>query len=227
MGLTHINDKGLPPPALQDNSRKKRVTRFSARWTGLKNRMGAGTAPSTSSFLGNDYVPSDHSHQQPVQISLNNGEAVDEIIVDRVWSEGISGTAAGSEHGATPEKSGRSYPHTSSAEQDSLAQSHGFCATFPPVVIVRWKIWPIFINFFATSFPDASSESRYRQETWFVQKASFRPVGRLERSDESSTARRFVVFTIPDRQLGVCIHLRDQTHGVTGQDLLRWCECYI
>ena len=178
MGLTGIHHRSLPPPALQDNGRGKRITRtrFSAKWTGLKNRMGAGLAPSTSSFLANDYVPSDNSHQESVHINVNNDETVDEIIVDRVWSEGISSTVAGSEHAATPEKSGGSYLHTASAEQDSVAPPHGFCASFPPVVLVRWKIWPIFMNFFATCFPDTNSESRYRQETWFVQKASFWPL---------------------------------------------------
>jgi hypothetical protein len=43
------------------------------------------------------------------------------------------------------------------------------------------------MNFFATSFPDAGSELRYRQESWFVQKACFWAVRRLERSDESNT----------------------------------------
>ena len=172
--LSDLGHQALPQPINGSARRKHKVTRFSAQWTGLKKRMGAGTAPSSSSFsfVGNDYVPSDHSHLQLVQntLSMKDGERVDEIVVDRVWSEGISSTVAASEHGATPEKSGGSYRHTTSVEQDSLAASRGFCASFPPAVVIRWKIWPAFTSFFCTRFPDPNSESRYIQETWFVQK---------------------------------------------------------
>ena len=172
--LSDLGHQALPQPINGSARRKHKVTRFSAQWTGLKKRIGAGTAPSSSSFsfVGNDYVPSDHSHLQPVQkntLGLNNGDRVDEIVVDRVWSEGISSTVAASEHGATPEKSG-SYRHTTSVEQESLSASRGCCASFPPAVVVRWKIWPAVTSFFCTRFPDSNSESRYIQETWFVQK---------------------------------------------------------
>jgi osomolarity two-component system, sensor histidine kinase SLN1 len=175
---TVVNDT-LPPPVLQSSpdasrSSQKKTTaiqRLSVRWQNLKKHMGTTTAPSSSSVHGDRTAQSNSSHHKTLQVTGDN-EKVDEIVVDRVWSDGIMSSSAPSEHIASPDKSGGSHRNTTSMDQESLSPPSGLRSSFPLVVVFRCKIWPAVLNFFNSSFSDQAEELRYRQERWFVLKVS-------------------------------------------------------
>jgi osomolarity two-component system sensor histidine kinase SLN1 len=172
-------DDVLPPPVLHTDASASRPSqkkaagfkRLTVHWESLKKRMGTVTASPSSSMHGDRTAQSYSSHQKTVQVT-GDDEKVDEIVVDRVWSEGIISSSAPSEHGASPDKSGASHLNTTSTDQGSLFSPSGFWTSFPLLVAFQWKIWPTVMNFFSTRFSDQTSELRYRQESWSVQKVN-------------------------------------------------------
>jgi hypothetical protein len=137
-------------------------------WEKFKRRIGTVTAPSTSSVIDDDAVGSSISHVRPAQ---EEREEVDEVAVDRIWSEDIKSSVP-SEHGGSPEKSGGSHHNATSVDYDSLSVHEGFWSSLSLLVILRWRIWPAVHEFFSLRFFDEKSENHYRQETWYVKKVS-------------------------------------------------------
>jgi len=153
----------------QKNARIPTLTAYGLRehWENFKRHIGTVTAPSTSSVIeDSSAVASSVSHTHPAQ---EETEEVDEVVVDRIWSEEVK-TSVPSEHGASPDKSGGSHHNAASIDRDSLSVHEGFWSYFPILVILRWRLWPAVQDFFSLRFFDEKSESHFRQETWFVKK---------------------------------------------------------
>ena len=168
----------LPVPVVQAAStpyRRKpkntRVNTFNARgivmlWQNFRRRIGTVTAPSTSSVMEDSAVESNVGHGRPAQ---EENEEVDEVVVDRIWSDEMTSSAP-SELGASPEKSGGSPHNATSVDHESLSLHEGFWSSFAILVTLRWRIWPAVHDFFNLRFFDEKSENHYRQEVWFVKK---------------------------------------------------------
>jgi osomolarity two-component system sensor histidine kinase SLN1 len=141
-------------------------------WANFRKRIGTGTAPSTTSMVG-DGSATGSSNTRPATTTDDEKEEVDEIVVDRTWSEEIKSSVAHSEAGmaASPEKSnGHHQPAETSVDHESLQHYEGFWALSSPLVFIRWRCWPLVMEFFASRFFDQKSEERYQKENWFMRK---------------------------------------------------------
>ncbi|OCH85880.1 hypothetical protein OBBRIDRAFT_762246 [Obba rivulosa] len=184
---------GLPPPVLQSSLRRgaadkaQQQQKKSARvngglrvhWDRFKRKMGSGTAPSTSSAFEPEESIGDSSSGFPR--SRHGGgahvddtdELVDEVVVDREWSDEIkSSSGTHSEHGGSPEKSGGSnHLGGTNTDRESLAiHPIGFWGLSPVLVFLRWRLWSTAVSFFSTRFMDERSEQHYKKENWFMRK---------------------------------------------------------
>lgn len=100
----------------------------------------------------------------------SDGE-VNEVVVDRVWSEEIKSSVSHSEQGATPEKSGSCHPIGPSASDHDSLHNEGFWYLSSHLVILRWRAWPVIVKFFSSSFADENFEQHYALENWFIKKS--------------------------------------------------------
>ncbi|KAG6900022.1 hypothetical protein C0993_004079 [Termitomyces sp. T159_Od127] len=161
-------DDALPLPALS-----KSVARppealhpwdsVAALWVKFKRRLGTVKAPSSSSAI--DESAESHVVDMPDGSIQNDDEMVDEVIVDRVWSEDFTTSASQSDNGGSPEKSGGSHPGGRSAsDHESLHGTEGVVGGVLSIsVLFRWRIWPAIVKFFNPSFADQKSEANYAQ----------------------------------------------------------------
>lgn len=168
----------LPEPVQQKAAprrRQKKSARISGgltvHWLNLKKRIGtgSGTAPSTSSMVGESSA-AESSHRQPT--TDDEKDEVDEVIVDRVWSEDLRSSVAHSDAGVgrSPEKSNSHQPPGTSLDHESADHIGGFWGLWTPLVILRWRLWPVLWDFFTCRFIDQKSEEHYRRENWFIRK---------------------------------------------------------
>lgn len=172
---------------------------FRERWTSFVKRMGSGTAPSTSSIIdvsrtstqtrvwedrssfafrpqASNGDSSIHLHRivkQP-EDECEESQEVDEVVVDRTWSENMKSSTAPSDHGGagvSPEKSGGLSNQLGSADRDSTSgQAQGVWAHSMFLIILRYRMWPAVTEFFFPRFLDERSEAHYRKELWFYRK---------------------------------------------------------
>jgi hypothetical protein len=178
-------------------------------WANFRKRIGTGTAPSTTSMVG-DGSATGSSNTRPTTTTDDEKEEVDEIVVDRTWSEEIKSSVAHSEAGvaASPEKSNGHYqPAETSVDHESLQHYEGFWALSSPLVFIRWRCWPLVREFFTSRFFDQKSEERYQKENWFMRKVcvatKWVPI-----AHPIPIAYCAVVFRVLHYQLGsrMCLH---------------------
>lgn len=160
---TKVDDL-LPPPVLQTNAGINHTRRKSARfgclaehWTRFKRHIGTGTAPSSSSQIEEGGV--ENSYIQRMEMVQEDG-AVDEVVVDRVWSEDIKSIESHSDLGASPGESHQVNPRGS--DHESLVYE-GFWSLWRPLANIRWRAWPFIMEIFSSRFIDEKSEQRYAQ----------------------------------------------------------------
>lgn len=185
------NDQGLPLPVQHDvisttgrRSRTKKNARVSGglrvHWDRFVRKLGSGTAPSSSSAF-DDSVCESSGYMRSRQgggplYQEQQDDRVDEVVVDREWSDEIkSSSVTHSEHGGTPDKPGSNQPGGTNTDRDSFAvRPEGFWGLCLPLVMIRWRLWPLVYSFFSTQFIDEKSEMHYNKENWFLRKVSFR-----------------------------------------------------
>lgn len=170
---TTVVDDSLPVPVVAapttGTSYSLRRTRKAARfeslavhWARLKRRVGTGTAPSSSSAVGDSAAGCSYTRQME---ALSDSEEVNEVVVDRLWSEEIKTSYSLSENAAAPEKSGSSH-HIGPSNSDYESLHHRDEGSRNPssyLVILWWQAWPRIVKFFSSSFVDQSSEQHYAQ----------------------------------------------------------------
>ncbi|TFK39719.1 hypothetical protein BDQ12DRAFT_681093 [Crucibulum laeve] len=170
-------DDLLPVPVLQSNgnqsvaSRRKKTARvggLTVHWARLKKRIGTGTAPSSSSFIGESAAES--SYTRKVENMEEDQDEVNEVVVDRVWSEEIKSSITHSEHGGSPEKSGSHGPIGPPASDHESIAPEGFWTSTLFLAAIRYRMWPTILTFFNARFMDEKSERHYAQESWFLKK---------------------------------------------------------
>ena len=161
-------DLPLPPPAVHStsgssrnrNGRRKaaRFNTLSVYWANFRKRIGTGTAPSSSSVVGEstaEFYPSR-------KVDVEQTDQVDEIVVDRAWTEDIKSSVSHSEHGANPEKSGGSNQKEVNSDHESVVYG-GIWNTSTPLGLLRWRAWPFVMEIFSSRFIDEKSEVHYAQ----------------------------------------------------------------
>jgi osomolarity two-component system sensor histidine kinase SLN1 len=181
LGVIRVeNGSTLPVPVqqgrpsstpLHSNTRTPRLGMLSKFWIKVVKHLGTGTAPSTSSAMGSTgdgrqvLQRQDEADEEP--------QEVDEIVVDRTWSDGLKSSDSQSDHGGSPEKSGgsqRGSHKPSGIEREAPQQPTGPWTSCFLLIVLRYRLWPALVNFFSARFTDAESESQYRRENWFIRK---------------------------------------------------------
>ncbi|PPQ93876.1 hypothetical protein CVT25_013585 [Psilocybe cyanescens] len=169
----------LPPPVVQSLSssntkaRRKgkkaaRVKGLSVHWAQFRKRIGTGTAPDSSSLFGESAAESNYTRRLE---SAEASDYVDEVVVDRNWSEEIKSSISHSDHGASPEKSGTSHPpERGNSDHESVAEDK-FWGLSTPITILRYQAWPLIMEIFSSRFLDDKAEQHYAQENWFLKKS--------------------------------------------------------
>lgn len=175
--MTPIPPDNLLPAPVQQNTaasatggrKQKKSARIGGglkvHWVKLKKRIGTGTAPSTSSMIGESSGTGSSQRQQTTD---DEKDEVDEVIVDRTWSEDIS--VAHSDAGPSPEKSNSHQHAGTSLEHESVDHIEGFRGLWTPLIFLRWRLWPLVWDFFTSRFVDEKAEQYYRKENWFIRK---------------------------------------------------------
>lgn len=179
--VLHRQREGNLKDGNANNAKQKKNARVSGglrvHWATLKRRIGTGTAPSTSSVMA-DSSNNGSYHRRP-QPDDGIDEDVDEVVVDRQWSEDLKSSVAHSEAGGSPEKSDGHHPPGTSIDHESI-EHHGFWGLWTPLAILRWRIYPLFIEFFSSSFFDPVAEVQYRKENWFMRKVRLSVISTLQ-----------------------------------------------
>lgn len=166
----------LPPPAVTISTtvqRQKKTIRINGAHRirvhcgRFRRRLGAGTSPSTSliedSAAANSADFRTDSDNSPPD---EDNAQVDEVVVDRNWSDDIKSSISLSEQNISPGKlDGPSTDHESVA-----VYTGGFWGLSTPLIILRWRVIPAIVNFFSPKFPSEKSELRYIKENWFMRK---------------------------------------------------------
>lgn len=133
-------------------------------WSEFKKRLGTGTAPSTSSIHEDSTSGSNHG-REPVPGQPE--DEVDEVVVDREWTEDTRRTTTKSES-AHPFNDSR-HPGGTNTDRESFVVE-GFWARSTILIILRWRLWPAILGFFRPRFIDVKSEAQYTKESWFYRK---------------------------------------------------------
>lgn len=171
----------LPPPAaaIATYNRPKKTLRIDGGpglrvyWSRFRRRLGAGTAPSTSSLVDSSAHGSNDGLRSDTQGVQGEDEAeVDEIVVDRNWSDEIMSSVSLSEQDISLDRpSGHHHVAGPNTDRDSVAlHTGGFWGLCTPLIILRWRVFPAILDFFSTKFPNKKSEQHYAKENWFMRK---------------------------------------------------------
>ncbi|OJA18325.1 hypothetical protein AZE42_02808 [Rhizopogon vesiculosus] len=167
----------LPLPVAQAGTagsvpRKKRkmprIHGLRLYWAHLLKRMGT-ESPSTSAIVDSSL---DSSQIRPRADDDPDADEVDEIVVDRDWTEDMKSSVNHSE--LPQEKSGDSHVvHVGSVTDTGVShetlEDPGLFRQF--LIFLRWEVWPIAYKFFYVQFYDENTEKRYRKERWFIRKS--------------------------------------------------------
>ncbi|KAI0042739.1 hypothetical protein FA95DRAFT_1598309 [Auriscalpium vulgare] len=139
-------------------------------WARIRRRLGTGTSPSTSSII--DDSAADGSIKRRQFSTYGDDDEVDEVVVDRNWSEEMKSSVSQSDMGDTPERPSSHAVGGASTDHDSVAiHAEGFWGMWTPFIIIRWRIWPAVAQFFSLRFLDERAESYYVKESWFMRKS--------------------------------------------------------
>ena len=172
----------LPPPAAAITTtynRPKKTLRIDGGpglrvyWTRFRRRLGAGTAPSTSSLVDSSAQGSNDGLRSDSQGGRQGEDEaeVDEVVVDRNWSDEIKSSVSLSEQDISLDRPGHHHIAGPNTDRDSVAlHTGGFWGLSTPLIILRWRVFPAIVDFFSTSFPNKKSEQHYVKENWFMRK---------------------------------------------------------
>ncbi|KAF8216672.1 hypothetical protein K438DRAFT_1658130 [Mycena galopus ATCC 62051] len=160
----------LPVPVTQRSSSVRHAVRFrvvAEKWTGFKSYL--------KRTLAAPYVPTSSAVQYEVADDINSPIArkdsmrfddtdeVDEVVVDRSWSDDNFDTETDSDGGAETASS-RHDPSVTDVEPVDV-HLDGLWA-FPPFAFCRTRMWPFIKKFYMPRFEDADEEYLFQRETW-------------------------------------------------------------
>lgn len=177
LGNSNLNSEApvLPLPTVSTTAQRQKKTihingahRVRVYWGRFRRRLGAGTSPSTPSLIEDSATVNvvdccaDSKNSSPGEDSTE----VDEVVVDRNWSEDTKSSISLSEQSVSPGKLG-----SPSSDHDSATVHAGrFWGLCTPLIIIRWRLFPAIVNFFSPKFPSEKSELHYIKENWFMRK---------------------------------------------------------
>jgi osomolarity two-component system sensor histidine kinase SLN1 len=152
----------LPAPVTAPCPKTVRFRGVASRWGSIKayikKTVAAPSLPSSSSSLVEVSAVDPAQPQETAQ--FNENDEVDEVVVDRSWSEDFEtetnsdgAETASSRHGATVTEAG-----TLDARPEGLW-------AIPPLLFIRCRLWPFVKEFYKPSFGQPE-EQLYQKEVW-------------------------------------------------------------
>lgn len=173
----------LPPPAVAVsatyNGQKKSIRiddggGLRVHWARFRRHLGTGTSLSTSSLV-EDSAPSSNAGlcgDSQGEHQCEDDAEVNEVVVDRNWSEESKSFVSLSEQNLSLDRPGGHHPIASpSTERESDAlHAGGFWGLCTPLIILRWRVFPAIVDFFSPKFLNQKSELHYVKENWFMRK---------------------------------------------------------
>ena len=164
----------LPLPAATAQRQQKktihvnRAHRVRVYWGRFRRRLGAGPSPSTPSLVEESATVNNvdfRTDSNNDSTGEDNAE-VDEVVVDRNWSEDTKSSVSFSEQSISLGMLG-----STSADHDSVTvHTSGVWGLCTPLAVLRWRLFPAIVNFFSPKFPSEKSELHYIKENWFMRK---------------------------------------------------------
>ncbi|KAG8221064.1 hypothetical protein J3R82DRAFT_2578 [Butyriboletus roseoflavus] len=161
----------LAGPPASSRRRKIKTARFAGlkvHWARFTTRIGADF-PSDSSAVADSSFESNQARRR-VDDGIQ-GDEVDEIVVDRDWTEDLRGSLdQPSERGHTRSSDSHAQIGTSLGRDATPMPDDG---NFLSVLLwsLRWEAWPATVKFFSVRFLDDRTERRFHKEHWFIKKS--------------------------------------------------------
>ncbi|KAG7445051.1 uncharacterized protein BT62DRAFT_207089 [Guyanagaster necrorhizus] len=166
------NDNGmsrtstLPVPVLSTPRVKQRMIPkpFRAFLKHFRRRLAPPTSRSMMDAI-------DHAMNHPHDLSPsleNEKDEIDEVVVDRCWSEEYASSSHSSDVIDTTSGFGDIFE-----EHNSTSACHraGFWASCRPLIFIRWRLWRCLRDFFDPRFENLAVELDYQKEVWEVSKS--------------------------------------------------------
>jgi len=158
----------LPTPVVHNPSIHRNRKSTLRRIWGRLNHVGAVGPQSTSSVVP-DSVGDSHYFSSCTEVANDDKDVVDEVVVDRVWSERNSYSVCSD--GQIPDGVSIKQGATRSTDKPNVkVLPGGFWTSYRPLAILRWKVLPAVTDFFCYRFVDEKLEKHYQQEMWFGSK---------------------------------------------------------
>lgn len=156
----------LPVPVISKPRTTKRtmLKPFKAFLKHFRRRLAPPTSRSMMDAL-------DQAMNQPHDLSPSledEKDEIDEIVVDRCWSEEYASSSHSSDVADSTSGFGETFE-----ERDSTSASHraGFWASCRPLIFIRWRLWRYLQDFFNPRFENPVVELDYEKEVWEVSKS--------------------------------------------------------
>jgi osomolarity two-component system, sensor histidine kinase SLN1 len=174
----------LPIPVVQTRTRSSQRNRtrrgLSSCWELIKKRIWTVESQSTTTSTGRDTNNDfDKVDEDKFQSTLSHRELadepeaeVDEVVVDRIWSDdpksSVSQYHSGQSEESEVDERARASLSLSVEQFDIHAES--VKGVLSPFAAVYSLAWPIFKRFFSLHFHDETTEAKYREENWTLNK---------------------------------------------------------
>ncbi|KAJ7491994.1 hypothetical protein FB451DRAFT_1216560 [Mycena latifolia] len=153
----------LPVPVTQRSPRTARFQSVASKWGSIKayvKRTVASPDVPSSSSLVESLVPEVVSPPSQNTEQFNKSDEVDEVVVDRSWSEDFE-----TETNSDGAETASSRHDTTATDAESLdARPEGLWA-FPPLAFLRCRLWPVAREFYMPRFAEPE-EGLYQKEVW-------------------------------------------------------------
>ncbi|KAJ7781948.1 histidine kinase [Mycena maculata] len=164
--LSPASEIPLPLPATQ-RTPPQNIVRFqsvASKWASIKSHVkrtiAAPYVPSSASLV--ESVVADMISEAPNEPSIeqfDKSDEVDEVVVDRRWSDFDTETTDAAE--------------TASSRHDGTAPDVGTLDdspegvwALPPLAFTRRRVWPVLAQFYMPRFEDKTEERLYQKECW-------------------------------------------------------------
>lgn len=171
-----VAQAGTAASAPRKKRKMPRIDHLRVYWAYLLKHIGA-ESPSTSSAI----AEISNSQIGPRTDDDPDADEVDEIVVDRDWTEDIESSVTVNHSERPQEKSGCDSHVTHVGTGTSTTVSHESSAILDHdagllrqfLFFLRWEVWPAVYNFFDVQFYDQKTEKQYQKERWFIRKVLY------------------------------------------------------
>ena len=167
---TMVDQQSLPTPVVQHTPDSYRshphrtvptLRTLSWHWQQFKERLRPAAAPPDGLLVKSESLHDDDVDSRMADLDSAN-DGVDEVVVDRAWSEDLKSSASYSENPLSPEKSSATPQlHPPDARSDIYVfEKWSF---YTPLLFLRFRAWPLVLKIFSSRFASDEVENAYSQ----------------------------------------------------------------